>query len=250
MADKPFGPGSDDEYKYKSPEDMDVYNQTATTPGPENLPRRNFVVVIFIIVLAFSVYQLLSFFFGKRKDVKKVATPAKIEQPQLAVAKPKILSIQPSKPARSAAMISADIADKIYQQISPIERKLGNNTSKLSEHDAGLNEIRSRLNDIGSSISQVNEGLKLLHQQLVMQQKEIKEVKQLKLAKTDVVRETYYVKAIVAGRAWVANESGKTTTVSEGDKIPGYGVIELIDPEHGFLVTSSGDVMRYHPEDD
>lgn len=59
----------------------------------------------------------------------------------------------------------------------------------------------------------------------------------------------YFVKAMIQGRAWLITSDGATFTISSGDNLPGYGQILSIDPDKGVVMTSSGRVINYMPQD-
>lgn len=60
----------------------------------------------------------------------------------------------------------------------------------------------------------------------------------------------YYIKAMIQGRAWLISANGRTTlTVSSGDHLPGYGMVEQIDPYQGTITTGSGVTIQYNPAD-
>jgi len=233
MVDKPTGPGKEDEYHFTEPESMDVYRGPGGKPGSSRPPQRNFMVIIFVVVIAFSVYQLLNHFFGKRKIVQKKPPVIRV------VEEPKVKEILP--------MREVDIGKE--DRIKPFADLARKNQQNIMTLNTGIRQISQKLSNITSSLDKTSKLINGLGKAIVKQQADLRELRKLKLAKKPIAREIYYVKAIVPGRAWLGNESGKTTTISEGDRVPGYGIIELIDPKHGFIVTSSGEVMRYHPND-
>jgi intracellular multiplication protein IcmG len=59
----------------------------------------------------------------------------------------------------------------------------------------------------------------------------------------------YYVQAVIPGRAWLIATNGATLTVREGTLISGYGVVKLIDPTQGRVLTSSGRIIRFSQSD-
>ena len=60
----------------------------------------------------------------------------------------------------------------------------------------------------------------------------------------------YYVKAMIQGRAWLVSGDGATTvTVSSGDYLPGYGLVEDINPQQGIVTTSAGGIIQFNPAD-
>lgn len=50
----------------------------------------------------------------------------------------------------------------------------------------------------------------------------------------------YYVQAVIPGRAWLKNADGQILTVTQGDPVPGYGTVSLIDAQNGIVMTSTG----------
>lgn len=55
----------------------------------------------------------------------------------------------------------------------------------------------------------------------------------------------YYVQAIIPGRAWLKDASGKILSVGIGDQVPGFGAVTQINPRVGNLQTSSGATIEY-----
>jgi intracellular multiplication protein IcmG len=58
----------------------------------------------------------------------------------------------------------------------------------------------------------------------------------------------FYVQAIIPGRAWLINSEGHTYTVRVGSRVPGFGVVEKIDPWQGRVVMSSGKILRFNQD--
>jgi hypothetical protein len=60
----------------------------------------------------------------------------------------------------------------------------------------------------------------------------------------------YHVKALVPGRAWIESHHGRNArTVTIGDRLPGYGIVQTINPTQGIVTTSSGAVIEYGTND-
>jgi len=56
---------------------------------------------------------------------------------------------------------------------------------------------------------------------------------------------SYYVQAIIPGRAWLKANNGQIITVGLGDSIPGFGQVTLIDPQNGMVRTNAGMAINY-----
>jgi intracellular multiplication protein IcmG len=59
----------------------------------------------------------------------------------------------------------------------------------------------------------------------------------------------YHLKALVPGRAWVQSAHGALTSVTIGDRLPGYGIIQMINIAQGIVTTSSGAIIQYGQRD-
>ena len=59
----------------------------------------------------------------------------------------------------------------------------------------------------------------------------------------------YFLQAVIPGRAWLIAENGSTLTVRDGSLIAGYGIVRLIDPNQGRVITSSGQVIQFSQTD-
>lgn len=55
----------------------------------------------------------------------------------------------------------------------------------------------------------------------------------------------YYVQAVIPGRAWLKDASGKIVSVGIGDQVQGYGTVTKIEPRSGTVITSSGNKIEY-----
>ena len=59
----------------------------------------------------------------------------------------------------------------------------------------------------------------------------------------------YFIQALIPGRAWLVGENGATVTVNVGSRLPGYGIIRVIDTNLGRVATSSGKIIIYSQRD-
>jgi intracellular multiplication protein IcmG len=82
-----------------------------------------------------------------------------------------------------------------------------------------------------------------------MQKAREKEQAQKKATQKVIKIPIYHVRAIVPNRAWLESDDGNTVTVKVGDRIYGYGKVELISPKQGMVVTSSGAIIQYGEND-
>lgn len=182
----------------------------------------------------------------------------------------------------------ADTSNLSYQeQMKNAERPIKTNTSSTSTapqiSDSQLNEVLSNQNNLKNTISQLNDQVVQLNSQLAavsnnyqslqqdfltLQNKlnvTVQAVEELVVSQksrpvivahkprtypkaTPIHYPTYFVQAIIPGRAWLINSNGETLTVLVGSKVPGYGSVTKIRPQEGRVLTSSGKILKFNQE--
>ncbi|HAU2068045.1 TPA: type IV secretion protein IcmG, partial [Legionella pneumophila] len=142
---------------------------------------------------------------------------------------------------------------------------------KVSAIEMSQQSLRSEVNALSEQINAVNNNIKNLNAQIVnlnqiignmsnqiARQSEVINVLMVRTTPKKVVkisrpavaaRVIYYIQAVIPGRAWLIGSNGSTLTVREGSKIPGYGIVKLIDSLQGRILTSSGQVIKFSQED-
>jgi intracellular multiplication protein IcmG len=217
--------------------------------------RRNAIIVVLglvgIIVL-FSIFSKFISDFNREKAEKDMSL-------QLAR---RNQMMQQSMVAAPVSRPMPVVDDKITQNLSNVQNQQQNMNNNLSVINNKLNGFGDNINDMSSQISSLNQSISDLNQQLDMQSKMMlrimQSLKDKKIpTKTNVAKPaefvlpkiTYAVQAVIPGRAWLLSSIGKSITVSEGSSISGYGVVNKIDAVNGDIVTSTGDIFHFNPED-
>ncbi|AKP72647.1 putative intracellular multiplication protein IcmG [Piscirickettsia salmonis] len=131
-----------------------------------------------------------------------------------------------------------------------------NNILKLNQSDVDQitdsikKELSASQNEIDSYIkrdNQINDNNKMiinkLNQVLAEVAKENKNYAYL-IAKSNNNFDKLTLRAIITGRAWLVNKTGKTITVKKGDFLNGYGKVMTIDDKGQQVVTSSGYIFK------
>ena len=57
--------------------------------------------------------------------------------------------------------------------------------------------------------------------------------------------EHYKLVGMVAGRAWVMNQNGKTWSVKVGDHLKDFGVISVLNDSAGYIESRKGQLIEY-----
>ena len=154
-------------------------------------------------------------------------------------------------------MVSEDNS-ALIQKVNTIETNQQNLQTQVSATNEQITTINNNVNNLTVQINRLNQAITDLTNQLSKQSEEIsllmertKPKRIRRIIRSPVLRELniYYINAVIPGRAWLIGVNGSTLTVREGTKIPGYGVVRLIDSMEGRILTSSGRVIKFSQED-
>ena len=105
-----------------------------------------------------------------------------------------------------------------------------------------MSTLNQALSNLSNLVAQQSQEMSIL-----MVRSQPKRVKHITKHHTPQV--TYNIQAVIPGRAWLIGSNGSILTVREGIKMKSYGTVRLIDPIQGRVVTSSGKIIRFSPED-
>ncbi|WP_133129396.1 type IVB secretion system protein IcmG/DotF [Legionella yabuuchiae] len=252
----------DDEYQFsdldtgspKSVEEEDIYTSPMGAQGrtgvaaPRNV-KRNALIAIALIILAMVIYKFLdSFFAGKKETVKPPQKPAQVIKQAPTPPQPAV--VQPI-----AAAPPTDDSVEVNQKLSAMEVSQQTLRSDVNSISNQMTGVSSSVNQMASQIAQLNQLISTLNEKIEEQSQDIQRLRTKPKPVRKVVRRVVkptpkcYVQALIPGRAWLICTNGTTLTVREGSTIPGYGLVKLIDPHQGRVMTSSGQIIRFSQDD-
>ena len=257
-----------DEYHFAdldeiSPDSLNDEDEAVTEDTPKkqsvkgsNDIRRNALIAVGAIVLAMLGYKFLgSFFSSKNQPAQQIATvsPASVTPP------PQSAPVQPQAdmpPPQPVVVQPNPDSSQIGQKLSVLEANQQSMRSEISSLNNQLGGINTNVNEVTQKIASLNQMLTELVSKIEQQSDVIARLTERarpKPVRRVVIRgpqqPSYYIKAVIPGRAWLIATNGSTLTVREGTPIPGYGVVRLIDPNQGRVLTSSGQVIKFSLQD-
>lgn len=263
-----------DEYKFVELDGLDNNMMddpdSKSSPGPSSFTRqegsskkdikRNAVIALGLIILAMFLYKIIGYLFFSKKD--EVAVQKPVQAPAQIVSQPQ--PIQSSQPVINSTVptitpqqvVSVDNSE-LNKKVAAIELSQQNVRSEVGTVSQQVNSVNNNVQNLNSQIASLNQVINTLSTQLAKQTEEIN-VLMVRTQPKRVIQHVskpmtaplvYYIQAVIPGRAWIIASNGSTLTVREGTKIAGYGVVKLIDPLEGRVVTSSGQVIRFSQED-
>ncbi len=228
----------DEEYQYPNEEYV-----TETTP-PEEQPvhdkqpnffirlmqnNKRVTVVIVLIFVALIGFKL----FGSRKPTMSIKPAAQPLVPQPTM-------VQPSP--------------EFVNQLSSLKQDEQSNQSSLGQLQGQIQDLRNQLGQTTTQQAQVSQAMMAMVQQIKQLEQDVQAVTAKHGAAPKKVRPTpppmvFHLRAIVPGRAWIISNDGLSESVSEGDTVPQYGTVQVVDANRGMVLTSSGKVIGYGPND-
>ena len=225
---------------------------------PANI-KRNALIVVVLVILIMVIYKLVGSFIAEKKSSPKPEVtqlkPATEPSPPVPVAP------APAQPAPSPVLPTSQenepkIDIQINQKLSTLEIGQQSMRTDLSSVPSKIEGLNTSLNTLVAKITDLNGVIANLNSKLDEQAREIerltvrREVKKVHVARhRNSFSVQYYIQAVIPGRAWLIATNGATLTVREGTTIPGYGMVKLIDPNQGRVITSSGRIIRFSQED-
>lgn len=244
-----LGPDSDNEV-VATDEAEGPTGKPSSEEARAKLIKNAIIAVVVIIVLIIIVKLFSAFFSGKKPETKLASVPQEQAQPAVAVT--------PPQPPAPIVQQTSQGSVKITQQLTDLESNQQNMQNGISTLNSQLGGINGNLNAVSAKIAELSTIIANLSAKVEEQSREID---QLTIKRTKAVNTVhrihhkpgmaikYYIQAVIPGRAWLIATNGNTLTVREGSTVPGYGVIKLIDPNQGCILTSSGRMIKFSQQD-
>ncbi len=126
--------------------------------------------------------------------------------------------------------------EKAHQNFNMLNTKVNKMANDISDMHYQYNSILEIERELFQKIAKIEEKMK---------KEEEAAKKKLEVKKVVKPLKTYFIRAIVEGRAWLVDPKGHSVTVSVGNTLTDYGKIEKIYSAQGFIVTTSGRVIQF-----
>lgn len=248
MADDDKKP--DDEYQYPPeeyykggeyipPDDSEEPLEAGIATRSSFLSRR--LLIIFGILFAIGIVYLVLLYANYKRSAE-LSQPTEAGVANIpATNMPEVQ--QPVTPPTQVA-VPNQIDNSTLQQLVQQNQINQQNMANLQNQ---IQQLQNQLGSVTNSISTLNNQIQVIANEL----KAIATDRSLRDRNMGLTTggTAYYLKALVPGRAWLQSKAGSTTTVTIGDRLPGYGIIQMISPEQGIVTTSSGAIIQHGPRD-
>ena len=121
-------------------------------------------------------------------------------------------------------------------------------TAQQAQNTQKIAALQSQVRNMNRQFTDLNTRLKTLLgtlQEQVVGLKKAREAAQKVAVLNKKAQKDYSVQAMIPGRAWLKTSKGQGLSVTQGNVVPGYGVVTDIDVDNGIVRTSSGAVLSY-----
>ena len=208
------------------------------------------VIVLVMLYILYSMYTALT------PVEEQTITP--VESTQTTVAEPKPVE-QPPVMQEPVVSTPAPVEKEVV-----VEQNSDNSqvTNQLEKQQQAINSISEDTEFLEKAQAEINGKIDKLSRQVEMvithldnmmeeaKEKQVKEERALQLRKEQIQANkappvTYYIRAVVEGRAWLETADGKEATVSVGQNVKDYGTVVGIYVNQGIVTTTSGRVITF-----
>lgn len=178
--------------------------------------------IVFIVLLAVSVLILFHFFSrqGAVQPVVNTTAPAAADD-TVVLGKMDYLSRQ---------------IEKSQSQVTQLSNQVAQLNRALSDAQADQTAMKSAVLLLSKKVDAVSGTVAAMHKKAAAPHKK---------AAPSAPKITYYVRALMPGRAWLMGSDGISTSVAVGSQLPGYGRVTMIHVQTGEVTTSAGKVFGY-----
>lgn len=198
------------------------------------LLNKRFLTICGLIVAVFIVYGYISLTRPGQKEEIAVTEP-------VTESKPVTVNVSPVQPAVSDETV---MLNQVQGQMTTLAAQAQQNQQQIQQLQANLQQLQGSVTAMSQQVTNLADSIAVLAKQPELTPPPAARVSVSKPVHRPKLP-VYYIRAVVPGRAWVESTAGNMFTVKVGDKIPGYGVVQVINSRRGAVGMSSGVVIRF-----
>jgi intracellular multiplication protein IcmG len=224
----------DEEFHFtpdETPSTQDVYT-TTKRPAFAGINRRNLLILVGVLILLFVIFKLGSMLYNPSKKLAGVQQPP---PPQVVATPIPVTTPPPVAPTQAIATPSQQALEGLKSDL----------TQQMQAMQSQVNQLANTVTTLQTSLTTLQNQVNALNDTLQAQAREAALRLKKQRVRVLVARPVYYIQAMIPTRAWLVAPDGTTLTVTIGDVIPGVGVVKMIYPTKGYVITRSGVIIRY-----
>lgn len=223
-------------------------------------------VFLTAMIIIWIIYKVAHNYFSSSNEIQPVKSSSKVasvtSSSSQAVEKsqvPVFPKSQTQAPVQQATQAVDNVtSDQLSQKLSALELSQRGARSDMLTINNQLTSVNNNLAALSEKMSELNQVLSNLSDRIESQAEKIERmrVRTAISSRPKVTKHAkgppppqFYLQAIIPGRAWLMSTDGTTVTVREGSVVKGLGVIKLIDPLEGRVVTTNNKVIQFSQQD-
>ncbi len=200
------------------------------------VPKTRNARIVMVVIVVFVIGVVVHLITGD-KTVQPVHKKTAIQQP-----------VQHIQPVKVPQVMQTD-----NQALDSIDSLRAHSTRMKTE----VQSLKAQMDDMKSAMAQIQSTNQQLEKALTAVTDQVKSLT-VKLNQTIArfsspkfmgPKLVYHLRAVLPDRAWIVSNQGQTLTVTIGDHVDQYGVVQSINPMQGIITTSSGRKIYYGSND-
>ena len=132
-------------------------------------------------------------------------------------------------------------ADALEAKSNALDQTINQQQQAITQLQSNMETLQESVNTLTTSVSTLTQKFDALDSKLT---KPV--VKQASRAASAPPPVTYFVRAMVPGRAWLQASNGSTLSVAAGNEVPGHGTVSNVALSSGQVIMSDGSVFTYN----
>ena len=211
--------------------------------------KNRIVVAIFIVIVLFILFRIFMSHHSTTKKPTVAGTkpvPTVAQQPS---SNQNQLTTQLAQQAASQSQTSSQIETTVHS----LDNKVSSNASSINQIQSQLSSLQNSIDSIANNRSNVNEAISQLALEVKKMSAGINKRKAVAQKAAPAVPMappvTYYLRAVVPGRAWIYGTNKRSASITVGDRVKQYGRVLAINAQEGMVVTSSGKMIEFSSSD-
>jgi intracellular multiplication protein IcmG len=223
--------------EYLPDETIDPIEPEATRARRSFLPSRVMWFLGFLIAIIL-VYLILSYINTKRNADLAQQAPITAAIPAATTAQSVPVEQAPQQTLAVETPNNTDV-QRLTMQNQANQQSIASMQSQIQQMQTQMSDLTNTISALGTQIQVLANEIKAISTDRAMSGRSI----------SMNPGTVYHLKALVPGRAWIQSPDGAATTVTLGDHLPGYGIIQMINTDQGIVTTSSGAIIQYGTKD-
>lgn len=207
------------------------------------LKHKRVIIILLVVVVGVVVFNFIDKPSSQLQPVAKNKSAATTQQAAVTQTQQPAVTQTLSSQAQTELSQLKLLLNQQQTAITQVGQQMNQFTTSLGTVAREHQQLSGAVTSLGKKVAELSQKIDALHK------KPSKKEPVVKSKKVVVPKVTYYLRALVPGRAWIQNAKGQSRSVSVGNTLPQYGTVIAINPQRGIVLTSSGRLIRYGKND-